>query len=119
MFRNTGRRGSQSKNMSTLEKFTHTLHEYERSKSNKEIYRCVHPDCHHYKRREFLLGKRAQCFKCKSSFILTRLQLNNFHPVCEYCTKSPRAKKNLIVLKIAEELIGTSGDLKDLGFIVE
>ena len=90
--------------MSAIEKFAHTLHEYERSKSNKEIYRCVHPDCHHYKRREFLLGKRAQCFKCKSPFILTRLQLKNFHPVCEYCTKSPRAKESLIAKELVEKL---------------
>jgi len=89
----------------TLEKFIHFTHEYERSKSNKEIYRCLHPKCTHYKKREFLIGKEAICHKCKNTFILTLIQLKNKIPVCDYCTKSPKAQE----LKRARTLV--EGDL--------
>ena len=46
------------------------LHEYMRSASNKDIYRCVDPDCTHYQSRAFLEGKRARCYKCKQEMIL-------------------------------------------------
>lgn len=76
--------------MSALEKISH-IHEYERSKDSKEYYRCIHPDCHHYQKRTRLEGKRAVCHKCKNTFILTWQQLRNRHPVCEFCTRSPKS----------------------------
>ncbi len=45
------------------------VHTYERSKKNKRIYRCVHPDCTSYSHVDDLRGKRAKC-KCGREFIL-------------------------------------------------
>ena len=90
---------------SVLEKFTHTIHEYERSKDNKKIYRCVHPKCMHYIDRQFLIGKEAICAKCKNPFYLTLTQLRNKKPVCEFCTKSPKAKQLKEFRDIAESLV--------------
>jgi len=74
------------------ERFTHNLHEYERSSENKDIYRCIHPRCNHYHRRAYLVGKAATCPKCKNEFVLTYKQLRNKLPVCDLCTKSPKAE---------------------------
>ena len=79
------------------------IHEYQRSRSNKLIYRCVHPDCTHYTQKEFLEGKRALCRKCKDPFILTADQLKNLNPVCLNCSKSKKAER---VQDMAEVLSG-------------
>ena len=91
-------------------RFVHYVHEYERSKSNKEIYRCLHPQCSHYKKREFLVGKEAICHKCKNKFILTWLQLRNKRPVCEFCTKSPKSSE----LQNMRELTSKTLDINEL-----
>lgn len=90
--------------MSKLEKFFHPIHEYERSKTNKNIYRCLHPDCNHHRHKEFLLGKRATCHKCKSPFILSKTQLANKWPVCGGCTRSPKAKEFNAAKELAESI---------------
>jgi hypothetical protein len=69
------------------------IHTFARSRKNKDIYKCIHPDCTHYTDREYLVGKRALCGKCASEFILDRVQLKNALPVCLNCTKSARGKK--------------------------
>lgn len=84
--------------MSAIEKdsrfaLQHTIHTYERSKNNKEIYRCKYPRCSHYTNRQFLEGKEAECPKCKNSFILTWRHLRNKLPVCEFCSKSPKSRE--------------------------
>lgn len=99
--------------MSTIEKFTHTIHEYERSKENKEIYRCVHPLCTHYQRRAYLIGKAATCCKCKTIFNLSIYQLRNKKPVCDYCSKSPKSAEMRLARQIANSLIKEQDDLPD------
>ncbi|MEK6878920.1 MAG: hypothetical protein AABY22_04895 [Nanoarchaeota archaeon] len=103
------------------------IHEYERSRYSKEIYRCVHPQCHHYTKRGYLVGKEALCSKCKNTFILTSHQLIKMNvkiPVCEYCSKSPKAaqlraareaafKAMVEVLGDAEKTIEISEENKD------
>jgi hypothetical protein len=79
--------------MSAREKHNCQYHEYERSRANKEIYRCIHPDCTHYANRNLLEKKRALCHACKNPFILTWQQLRNKYPVCEFCTKSPKSQE--------------------------
>lgn len=77
--------------MSSLQKFVHFLHEYERSQQNETVYRCKHPRCSHYQQRHLLVGKEASCGKCHNTFILTWRALRRKTPVCDYCTKSPKA----------------------------
>ena len=68
------------------------IHELERSRANKEIYRCVHPTCNFYQNRSYLEGKQVLCGRCKNPFILNWVQLRNKKPVCEFCTKSPKSQ---------------------------
>lgn len=83
--------------MSTAEKFICSIHEFERARSSKTTYRCIHPRCNYKYQREFLVGKAALCHKCKNIFILTWKQLRNKYPVCDFCTRSPQSQelKNL------------------------
>ncbi len=67
------------------------VHTYERSLSNKEVYRCIDADCPHYQKREFLIGKRALCPSCRNPFILEWVQLKYKRPVCLNCSKSKKA----------------------------
>jgi len=64
------------------------LHTYVRSKRNKKIYRCVHPDCTHYTDRDNLRGKRAMC-RCGTSFIveekITDKHLRRAELKCDVC----------------------------------
>jgi len=87
----------------------HPLHVYERSKDNKEIYRCIHPECTSYNRVALLLGKAAECFKCHDKFILTKKQLKNFHPVCISCSKEKKSP----TLGIGTELMQNIFDVEE------
>lgn len=98
-----------------MDRFTHTLHEYERSKTRKNIYRCRHPKCPHYKDRELLEGKEAACHKCKQPFILTWQQLRNKHPVCDFCMKSPRSLELRNIREAAfKSMMELPDELKDI-----
>jgi|GEM_PF-6236402 len=101
--------------MSSIEKDIH-YHIYQRSISNKEVYRCIDPDCKHYQpKREFLVGKRARCVKCKELFIITQKQVKAGHQrpghkdlVCLTCSNSKKGK----ILRIVEtQLEGILADL--------
>ena len=87
--------------MSAIEqlKFHHEIHIYERSVTNHTIYRCTHPDCKHYQKREYLIGKRAECPKCHEFFIISKSDLKAGQAkagkrvlTCFLCGKSPKAK---------------------------
>ena len=78
------------------------LHIYVRSSTNRNIYRCTHPDCSHYHQKAFLLGKRASCYFCHDPFILSKEQLRNKIPRCDFCKKGSKLKK---VESNLEELI--------------
>lgn len=84
------------------------IHEYVRSSKNKDIYRCVHPDCSHYHNREYLENKRALCGKCKESFILTKAQLKNKVPACLSCSKSNKAKKVKRIEQVLDQILNSS-----------
>jgi len=77
------------------------IHTYERSLSNKEVYRCISKNCTHYQRREFLRDKEALCNNCREPFILTWEQLKNKRPVCLKCSKSNKAKQ---VRSVADQI---------------
>lgn len=91
--------------MSTVPKFIHEWHIWERSISNKKIYRCKHPDCSTYKDRAFLEGKRAECPKCGELYILTYAKLRNKLPTCDMCSKSPKAEELREKRQVADDLL--------------
>ena len=83
------------------------LHIYQRSKNNKNIYKCVDPDCTHYTNKEFIENKRARCFKCKDEFVIPPSQLKNKNVVCDFCSKSTKSVKlNTIKSKLEDILSG-------------
>lgn len=81
------------------------LHTYERSRDNKEVYRCVDPLCTHYTRKALLIGKMSLCYKCRTEFILDLQQLRNKRPVCILCSKSPKSKERKQALEIMEGIL--------------
>jgi len=87
--------------MSAIEKpiHRHTYHIYQRSKTNINVYRCTDPDCMHYIPREFIIGKRAECPKCRELFIIKpedvkagQKKAGKKDLICFGCSKSPKAK---------------------------
>jgi RNase P subunit RPR2 len=73
------------------------LHSYERSKNNMEIYRCIHPQCTHFTRRELIVGKEVTCTKCHEPMIAKNEQLHAGHNqigvkklTCLMCGNSPK-----------------------------
>ncbi len=68
-------------------------HKVVRSRSNKEIFRCIHPRCTYTQKREFLEDKEVLCSICSKPYIVNREQLRNAKPRCVYCqnTKEGRA----------------------------
>lgn len=66
------------------------IHIFQRSKRNKDYYRCIAPRCTSYFHKADLEGKEALCTKCKAPFLLDRMQLKNKNTVCLMCSKSPK-----------------------------
>lgn len=94
------------------------LHTYQRVKTG--VYRCLHPDCSHYSKVEFIRGKRASCI-CGKSFLLTKEALRLKNPHCETCGKSYHKKqeqhavvKSIVISDILSNMLSEGG-----GFGVE
>jgi hypothetical protein len=98
--------------MSSLE--NHQYHELERSRANKNYYRCMHPECSYYQNRTRLEGKRALCHKCKEPFILSWQQLRNKYPVCDFCTKSPKAEQLRKLREVTEGIVSPNEEQEGL-----
>lgn len=81
------------------------IHEYSRSRTNKKIYRCVHPECTHYNQKEFLEGKKARCRKCHQPFILDKTQLKNKDPRCLKCSASKAGAQTRKITEVLEVLL--------------
>lgn len=90
------------------------LHLYERSKTNRNVYRCVDPDCTHYHQRAYLIGKRALCY-CGSPFILTAMQLRNARPVCPKCARNRKqmTRVDAVATDIMKTLFGDENDTEE------
>ena len=94
-----------------MSKILNHVHSYERSIANKGIYRCIHPDCAHYQRVAYLIGKRAECSKCHDTFILTREQLVKMKvklPVCLGCSNRKGSAEHRAAKRISEKMFTLS-----------
>jgi len=60
------------------------VHCYERVSKKPNLYRCIHPDCSHYRDKSLLKGKRAVCV-CGKEYFLTSKSLKLKNPHCENC----------------------------------
>lgn len=60
------------------------VHCYEWVLDNHSLYRCIHPDCTHWRRKNLLRGKRAVCL-CGKEFILNHDSLKLKNPHCNNC----------------------------------
>ena len=61
------------------------LHIYERIRERPKYYRCIHPDCTHYMHRMYLKSKRATCYVCGDSFVISPKILQYAKLRCEDC----------------------------------
>lgn len=93
------------------------LHTYERSKTNREIYRCIDPLCTHWDYRDKILGKAIICAKCHVQCTAMQMQLKSGqnrngakHLTCLACSKSPKRHEAIA----AQEVISDILNLKDL-----
>lgn len=91
------------------------IHVYERRRTNKEFYRCVHPACTHYSHRDLLENKTALCGICLSPFQLSWEQLRNKIPRCENCSKAQKIKSHAVPNKSIMEPINEI--LQELGSV--
>lgn len=89
------------------------IHEYIRSRTNKNIFRCIHPDCTHFAPRELLEGKRAICTLCKSEFNLDWAQLKNRVPRCLNCSKSNAAKAHRATRDTLADILAAAQELEE------
>ena len=61
--------------------------------TDKNRYRCAHPDCTHWAYRNFLNGKRSICTICKiREIIMDYENLRRAHPSCFECGKGKKAR---------------------------
>lgn len=79
------------------------LHTFERVKIKKDVYRCIHPDCSHYTKKDYLRGKRAKCI-CGNDFIVTAKALRLKHPHCDACSKILKTSK----IEIIEQVLNSN-----------
>lgn len=74
------------------------IHQYVRmvkldGTSDKNRFRCLHPDCTHWAYRNFLKGKRSLCTGCGTMEIFLDYEnLRRAKPVCFKCGQSTKAK---------------------------
>lgn len=82
------------------------IHTYRRDVKNKNLYRCLHPDCTTKMLRDDIVGKRAMC-KCDNEFILTfeKLHRNIAVPKCDSCSNSKQAKKRVAAQQEIEKML--------------
>lgn len=88
------------------------LHRYVRSRTRKDIYRCVHPDCTHYNRAELIIGKRAECSKCGAEMIIEESQAIKYktkYLTCLNCSKSKKAQEYKITRDKIRDILIESG----------
>lgn len=89
------------------------IHEYVRSRSNKNIYRCNHPQCSHFTSRELAEGKLALCTQCKNEFILTWDQLKNRAPRCLNCSKSKKAQSHRASKSFVDDIVSAAREIEE------
>lgn len=82
----------------------HTLRRVRQVGSEKQAvrYMCMAPDCNFVQKRELLIGKRARCSRCGSSFILSYLQLSKETPHCG--CKATRSARIIDLTQLGKEL---------------
>lgn len=78
------------------------IHTYERPRWNRNIYRCVAPDCSHYIQKKYLLGKYSKCPECGNQFILDREKLLRAKPRCDFCSNTKKSRQLKAVGEVKE-----------------
>lgn len=104
--------------MSTvLKPITKHTHSYQKTNSKSDtwdaqFYKCTAPDCRHYIKAEFIEGKRCECVKCRSSFIVSKQQLwqRNKFLICLMCSKSPKKETATVVSAAFSDLMSELED---------
>lgn len=74
----------------------HDVHKYQRVKLGTkgfEVYKCMKPNCPHYLRKELVVGKATECWRCGQTVIMTQPMAKQKKPHCRNCTR-PYIKHN-------------------------
>lgn len=69
------------------------VHKYERARWDREIYRCLDPDCMFETHKDKIFGKRAVCAMCSNEFILDGEALRRKIPNCLNCRHSKKTAR--------------------------
>jgi hypothetical protein len=78
------------------------------------VYKCVLPDCTHYTRPQFIVGKKCVCCRCERVFIIKiehTWRLVNLH--CDDCTESKNGGKSK--KEVVEERLDKFLDILKIG----
>jgi len=74
-----------------IDEIAHKVHKYERIKlGNKgfEVFKCMHPNCPHYIRKELVIGRETICWRCGEEVPMTKPMARMKKPHCYMCTRS-------------------------------
>lgn len=79
------------------------IHRYQRTKlgDNFIVYRCMLPGCAHYIRKELIMGKLCNCYRCGEDFIIGKKEMRRVRPHCG-CVQ--RAKPDIEMDKMRQFL---------------
>jgi hypothetical protein len=88
-------------------KTKHSVHKYARVFLDKDIrkslkprdreivYRCFLPNCTHYLRRQFTLGRKSICWFCEKEFLMGLREIDMKHPNCGCRTKLGKMREQV------------------------
>lgn len=69
-------------------KHAHKYQRLEWGKNKTLVYRCMISGCSHYLHPEFLIGRKAQCWKCESEFTINKKHLSRVKLTCGECQRN-------------------------------
>ena len=81
------------------------IHVYERSKWNKNVYRCADPSCTHFTRKEFIEGKQARCKFCGEIYVMEAYDLRLKNPRCSGCSNRTKHKERAETKELLENIL--------------
>jgi len=62
------------------------------------VYKCSIPDCTHFIQEKLVIGRSTICWRCGSTFIMTRHTATLKEPHCRSCTgRNPLERSNNLV----------------------
>lgn len=83
------------------------IHKYMRVKWGKKgtlIFKCMLPNCPHYKPYELVRNSKSICWKCGVPFVMNLAAMQRKKPKCPKCTGRPEPKAVVSDKEILENI---------------